>query len=628
MFKKIFVFLNIFTSFLNGYILKDHEYSFDYSITKNKININTNLYLKDNNNFYEIKFDNYSIVGYIENNKTLIYGYDDFPIKKNNNYILENNINFENNNLILNFTSYFDNYNISLYTGEYNLTYIEKRILLSTINNVQFIVGQQYYLSDYYLFFAFYSMLIIYFTFTLIITYNNKINFFDKLIKKLNLNYGTFFTLCMFSIFSIFCLIYSFITNDLATILKGIGQWQAINLTAVLFPITRNSLFLVLFKSSFQNALLIHKYLAIILIISVIIKFIMILIYFNPIFLITFLNTATGGSALMGTIATFSILLTSLLSIKQIREKCFEVFYYFHKIFVIITLISSCLHYIITLYYALPAILLYLIDIILRYVNTQKAMYTKLKKIGNDKYGTSSIFIHITLLKNIKIRPGTYFFICYKDISPFQWHPFTVISAIDNNLIFCAKNMGKGTWTDKLINFNDSLITHEQQLLDREVYLQGPYGHLNINYKNKKYKYLICIAGGIGITPIIPILEDINKTKNKLKNIKKILFVWVVSHTSLVDPFSKNINKLDQELFETHIYSTNKNKEEHPINQMLPFDVIYKRPVISNVIEKFIKENKIKNKEIIISCCGPNKLSDDIISFCSLHNIDLSNENF
>ena len=193
--------------------------------------------------------------------------------------------------------------------------------------------------------------------------------------------------------------------------------------------------------------------------------------------------------------------------------------------------------------------------------------------------------------------------------------------------------MGKGSWTDKLINFSDSLITHEQQLLDRQVYLQGPYGHLKVNYKNKNYKYLICIAGGIGITPILPILEEINiiqhyNIKNKIQNIKKILFIWIVNHTSLVDPFTKNIIKLDQDLFETHIYSTNKNKEEHPITEVFPFDVIYKKPVISKVLENFIKENKIKNKEIIVSCCGPNRLSDDIVSFCSLHSIDLSNENF
>ena len=566
MFKNLFLFLNIFTPFLNGYILIYHLYSFDYSIQENnKIKVNTYLDLKQNN-FYEINFyDSYSVVGYIKNDKPVIKSYDEFPIKENNNYIFENNIKLQNNNLLLNFTSYFDNYNIVLYTGKYNLTYIEKNIIqyyniknndiknnkriLALTEVAPFIIGQQYDISDYYLFFGFYSMLIVYFIITLFITYNNKINFFDRFIKKLNINYGTFFTLCMFSTFSIICVLYSFIANDFSTILKRLGQWEAINLGSVLFPITRNSIFLVLFKCSFQNALIVHKYLVFLLLISVIIKFIMIVLYFNPDFLITFLNTDTGGSPLMGTIATFSIILTGILSIKQIREKCFELFYYCHKIFVIITLLSSCLHYIITLYYAFPPILLYLIDIILRHVNTKKAIYTKLKKIGNDKYGTSSVFIHVSLIKNTKIEPGSYFFICYKDIALFQWHPLTVISSNDNNLIFCAKNMGKGSWTDKLINFSDSLITHEQQLLDRQVYLQGPYGHLKVNYKNKNYKYLICIAGGIGITPILPILEEINiiqhyNIKNKIQNIKKILFIWIVNHTSLVDPFTKIRSRL------------------------------------------------------------------------------------
>ena len=146
MFKNLFLFLNIFTPFLNGYILNNHLYSFDYSIQENnKIKVNTYLDLKQNN-FYEINFyDSYSVVGYIKNDKPVIKSYDEFPIKENNNYIFENNIKLQNNNLLLNFTSYFDNYNIVLYTGKYNLTYFEpcdllqKMFLISAILSIIFL---------------------------------------------------------------------------------------------------------------------------------------------------------------------------------------------------------------------------------------------------------------------------------------------------------------------------------------------------------------------------------------------------------------------------------------------------------------------------------------------------------
>ena len=557
LFKKIIFLLNIFSgySYTNEKIIFDKKYSLDYSITENyKININTSFYLNENN-FYEIKFYNsYSVVGYRNNGTVLIDSYDEFPYIKNNNYIFKKDIRIRNDNLmIMNFTSYFDNKNIILSTGKYNLTHFEKKIIqyhntghttrmLANTAPKKFIIDQTSDLSDYYLFFGFYSMLILYFIFNISIVNNTKIHFFNKIITKLNINYGTFLTICLFGIFWICCLVYSFSTHDYPTILQRLGLWESVNLASVLFPVTRNSVFMILIKCSYKNCLLIHKLLVILLLISVIIKFAMILVYFKYTFLFEFINIDTGGSPLMGTIATMSMLLTGLFSQKIIREKYFEVFYYFHKIFVLITFTSSCLHFIIVLYYTLPAICLYFTDIILRYLNTRKAIYTKLKNIGNEKYGTSCVFIHVSLLKNIKTEPGSYFFICYKDVSRLQWHPLTVISSHDNNLIFCAKNMGKGTWTDNLINFNNSLVTQEQKLLNKEVYLQGPYGHLSINYKNNKYKYIINIAGGIGITPILSVLEDININKNKLI---KVLFIWIVSHTSIVDPFSKNIQKLN-----------------------------------------------------------------------------------
>jgi predicted ferric reductase len=476
-------------------------------------------------------------------------------------------------------------------------------------------------IDDFTLFFVSQSLLFSLMFSTVLIKKCFNVSFFTNKLPYINLYKETVIFGSLYTIWWSGLLVYSFLDSE--KILCRLGLWISVNMSALLIPVTRNSIWLNLLKLSYENVIHLHKYIAILCFISVLIKLITVIIINDVHYLFILNNYETGGSPLMGTLSSFSIILSTILSLPYIRHNFFELFYYSHRFFAIFTIITGSLHYVLTLYYILPALLLYIVDLVMRQIHTHKAIYSHFKITGNEKNDTSCIFIHITLLNPIKVNYGSYFFICFKDVSSFQYHPLSLISEYNENLIFCAKDRGPNTWTNMLKRHDSSI--EKNILMNKDIYLQGPYGHITIDYTKDKYKYIFSIAGGIGITPIISVLQDINYLyeNKKLCNVKKIVLIWIVKHYSFVKSFSSLLSKLEP-IFEIYIYISRRTNDSI-ISQ---FDVKFEKPNIANVIHEFIDDDKIGSKEMAVICCGPMSLTNDVNKLCSRLNIDISNENF
>lgn len=422
-------------------------------------------------------------------------------------------------------------------------------------------------------------------------------------------------TLLFYTLYIIWWLtlmILSFLYDD---ILTRLGSWICLNIAFTLLPITRNSVWISLLKLSYIKLINIHKLISILSLLSVITKILYIIIVYKHNYL--YKNT----SNIAGTISSLCILLTSLLSFPIIRKNIFELFYYSHRILSILIIITMSFHYIICLYYIIPSIFLYLIDIVLRIINTQKAIYSKVKVYDFKDYNTSYIFIFLTLLKPIKIKPGCYFFICCDKISNLEWHPLSLISEKNDNLIFCVKNMGEKSWSDKLKKLKDiDYLTNNKN----NVYLQGPYYHINFNYK---YEYIINIANGIGITPFFSILKEINDNINKNKLFtKKVVFIWIIQEIKFLLPFVDNLKFLNN--INIQIYLT-KEELENEIQNLNFCKVFNNKPNIFDYIKNFIQENQIQNKKkCCVISCGSESLIKDVYYTTNNFGIELFNESF
>ena len=86
--------------------------------------------------------------------------------------------------------------------------------------------------------------------------------------------------------------------------------------------------------------------------------------------------------------------------------------------------------------------------------------------------------------------PGDWALLCIPEISPFEWHPFSISSApVDDTLSegstvaplqFTIKDMGPGTWTGKLRDYISRTENAGASLAAPNVYLDGPYGRLSV----------------------------------------------------------------------------------------------------------------------------------------------------
>lgn len=439
---------------------------------------------------------------------------------------------------------------------------------------------------------------------------NFSITVFSYIISLYQLLFLIFYTI-IWLFFGIYILLF---TNK-NELLYYQGIWLILNLISLIYPINRNSIWLILFGFSYENIKHVHIYLSILCIISVIIKVTSILLFYEYSYLFYMFDEKSNISPLAGTLSSFSIILTTIFSMPVIRKKIFELFYYSHKILFLIIIILTSAHSLITLIYLLHIIILYLIDIIIRIKNTKKAKILDLKIFGSEK-STQYILLKLQINKNSNLYPGTYFFINYKNISQLEWHPLSYIQNSKNCLTFYIKKIAKNSWTYK-INKND---------ISSEIIIQGPYGKLYNPNLIKKYKHLLFFAGGIGITPLLSIIKDLNfKIKHGLyKNIESINVLWSLSNLCLIECYDMIIQELDKNIIKLEIYYLDIDIIESGIKDK--YNIKLKKLNIDKKMSNLFK--KIKNKETLVFCSGNKNLLYDVRKICSQKKILCLYEDF
>lgn len=65
------------------------------------------------------------------------------------------------------------------------------------------------------------------------------------------------------------------------------------------------------------------------------------------------------------------------------------------------------------------------------------------------------------------------------------------------------------------------------------MWVLGPYGNSRVIIDDPKYKYFLLVTGGIGITPLQSICNDLIVQKFRGRDIKKIKFIWAVRDRSM-----------------------------------------------------------------------------------------------
>jgi hypothetical protein len=134
--------------------------------------------------------------------------------------------------------------------------------------------------------------------------------------------------------------------------------------------------------------------------------------------------------------------------------------------------------------------------------------------------------VKLTIDKTFSYQAGQYCFIMIPEISSYEFHPFSISSSPNEDKIsFHIRALGD--WTKRLCDH----VKAGKSLSSR---IEGPYGQLAVNIEDPSYNIFILISGGIGVTPLRSIYNQLVDEQSKGRKLRKVLFVWAVKEQVLL----------------------------------------------------------------------------------------------
>ncbi|KAL7122926.1 hypothetical protein ACP275_01G074700 [Erythranthe tilingii] len=167
------------------------------------------------------------------------------------------------------------------------------------------------------------------------------------------------------------------------------------------------------------------------------------------------------------------------------------------------------------MYIAIP-VLLYAGERILRYF---RSGFHSVRLLKVAIYPGNVLSLQMSKPPQFKYKSGQYMFVQCPAVSPFEWHPFSITSAPDDDYLSIHIRQ-LGDWTHELkrvfseaceppVSGKSGLLRADENTKKSlpKLLIDGPYGAPAQDYR--KYDVLLLVGLGIGATPFISILKDL-----------------------------------------------------------------------------------------------------------------------
>jgi len=220
----------------------------------------------------------------------------------------------------------------------------------------------------------------------------------------------------------------------------------------------------------------------------------------------------------------------------------------------------------------------------------------KLAGVRERVPGIVELQIHNDKSKRLQFHPGQFAYLRLKsEICGFEEHPFTIASAPSTpDIVMTIKALGD--YTKSLVNVSPETM----------VYLDGPYGLFSPRQNGKPFLF---IAGGIGITPFMSIVESWKSQGFK----SPVTLIWSVRREEEL---------FCRELFESGVHQST----------MFRFIPVISRPLGDNaptrridrtLIQSALGQNDKNNMQLYF--CGPDTMRNSVIAIMKQLELPLSN---
>jgi len=317
---------------------------------------------------------------------------------------------------------------------------------------------------------------------------------------------------------------------------------------------------------------------------------------------------------------------------ETIRRKYFEVFYYTHM-FSYIIIASALLHAWALWCFLCGGLTLYYIDRLARFYSGCKEAEVVEASVSEDEQ-----IVKLELdIAGFNYEPGQYAFVNIPDISPLQWHPFSMSSSpLDDHVTFHIKHMGHDTWTARLLQ----LAKKSSAAGELRVNVEGAYGRFSTLH-HSHYDAVVLVAGGIGITPLHAFyrylyhqkyLRNSGSGSPADQNPKAVYLYWMVRDGETLHILSDSFNNIlahnPDNSFRLRLYGT-----RTPISQGLkeslgPCAVHYRygRPDFDGTFAQIRASHA--GEQVAVMVCGPHTLIDSVSQYALSYHFDFHPETF
>jgi NAD(P)H-flavin reductase len=259
--------------------------------------------------------------------------------------------------------------------------------------------------------------------------------------------------------------------------------------------------------------------------------------------------------------------------------------------------------------------------------------------------------------ETFKFKPGQYVFLCIPEISSLEWHPFSISSAPHEDLVtFHVRSLGD--WTSKLANLVSTVSEFNTVPVPFDLFVDGPYGTLSIDLDGHlpttNYSHVVILCGGIGITPMRSIVNQLHYESIQQKKrswMRSVRLVWAVRDFDILSAFvgldqSSSGNELassylpdrllettsgtptaeSNSTFRTEIFVTDESSTasatigdvEAPIAPQLAHMLkLNDRPNISQILRETGERAQMETADagsVVVLVCGPDAMVKDAIS--------------
>ncbi|KAH9181245.1 hypothetical protein AeNC1_016779 [Aphanomyces euteiches] len=356
----------------------------------------------------------------------------------------------------------------------------------------------------------------------------------------------------------------------------------------------------------------------------------------------------TGVILLLITLIAFP-----LAAIPKFRQGNFNLFWYSHMLFFPFMLFA-CVHGLTgwlskpqSFFWIGPPLLLYLLERRLRFAK----MFTTPLKIVRAQMLDGTVALYIEKPRRFHYRPGMYLYLNVPALSSHEWHPFTISSAPGDQYI-SLHIRNAGDWTQALHRLINKV--HKNGDTYPPVHIDGPVGAPTQDYH--RFKTIVMIGGGIGVTPFASILKDIVYMWEDYRclncqhvrhpasfQIQKMYFHWITRGQESLGWFQETMNSITEmdkdNIIEVHQYlSTVKTTDKTAQLKMIQAVVhdATGRDVVSGLNSKqmahFGRPNwdaifstlarKHRGEEVGVFFCGPHALDKILSDMCHKYSSD------